>query len=67
MAAAVGSYDNFNALQAQKYYEWAVSDPRIIGALTTKPRPSDLRTQRASAAGSHQLRGDRYFRLGLGR
>ena len=35
--AVVGSYDNFNALQAQKYYEWAVSDPRIIGALTHNP------------------------------
>ena len=34
--AVVGSYDNFNALQAQKYYEWAASDPRIIGALTTR-------------------------------
>ena len=29
--AVVGSYDNFNALQAQKYYEWAVADPRVIG------------------------------------
>ena len=36
VAAVVGSYDNFNALQAQKYYEWAASDPRIIGALTTR-------------------------------
>ena len=34
--AVVGSYDNFNALQAQKYYEWAASDPRIIGALATR-------------------------------
>ena len=24
-------------MQAQKYYEWAVSDPRIIGALTHNP------------------------------
>ena len=24
-------YDSWNALQAQKYYEWAVADPRVIG------------------------------------
>ena len=26
----ISDYDNFNALQAQRYYEWAASDPRVV-------------------------------------